>query len=279
MADFLMRDQSPLSAEQFAAIDQVVTEVARRTLVGRRFISISGPYGPGIQALIGEVYTGTERGIVSLLGEDKRAVVEAQERKLIPLPILYKDFRLHWRDIESSALFGTPLDLGKPAAAAALTAQAEDDLIFNGRADLGFEGLLNASGRNTIPMSDWGAAGKGFDDVVAAVDKLTTAGFVGPFALVTSPRLYANLHRIFGNTGVLEVDQVRKLMTDGVYQTPVVPEPTAVVVATGVENLDITIAQDLITAFLQAENMDYYFRVFEILALRIKRPGAICTIA
>jgi hypothetical protein len=38
------------------------------------------------------------------------------------------------------------------------------------------------------------------------------------------------------------------------------------------------VAQDLITAFLETSKMNHYFRVFEILALRIKRPAAICTI-
>jgi len=38
------------------------------------------------------------------------------------------------------------------------------------------------------------------------------------------------------------------------------------------------VAQDLITAYLGPENMDHTFRLMEILALRIKRPGAICTL-
>ena len=279
MADYLMREQAPLTSEQFGIIDQVVNDVARRTLVGRRFIPIFGPIGVGVQAVVDEAFAGVGPGLVNLLGEAEGELVQAQQRRLIPLPIIYKDFRLHWRDIETSQQFGTPLDTGAAAGAAALAARAEDSLIFNGNAQLGFEGLLNASGRSTVAMSDWGQMGKAFDDVVAAVDRLTSEGFVGPYAAVMSPRLYASVHRVLSSTGVLEIEQMRKLIAAGVYQTPMVPEPTAIVVSTGAENLDLAIAQDLITAFLQTENMNHYFRVLEILALRIKRPGAICTIA
>jgi uncharacterized linocin/CFP29 family protein len=279
MADFLLRDQAPLTPEQFASVDQVVTDVARRTLVGRRFIPVFGPIGVGVQAVVDERLAGIEPAVISLLGDAEGDLVRAQQRKLVSLPIVYKDFQLHWRDIETSQQFGTPLDIGAAAAASALASRAEDNLIFNGNAELGFEGLLNASGHNSIAKGDWGQTGRAFDDVVGAVSKLTADGFVGPYALVLSPRLYASVHRVYENTGVLEIEQVRKLVTAGIFQTPVVPEMTAAVISTGAENMDIAIAQDLITAFLQTDNMNHYFRVLEILALRIKRPGAICIIA
>jgi hypothetical protein len=41
--------------------------------------------------------------------------------------------------------------------------------------------------------------------------------------------------------------------------------------------MDIFLVQDMISAFIDYENMDYYFRVFEILAFRIKNPSAVVT--
>lgn len=279
MADFLMRDQAPLTAQQWDALDQTVTEVARRILVGRRFITVAGPLGAGVQAIAADTLTGVTPGVTSLIGDEEGDLVRVESRRIIALPIIYKDFRLHWRDVEISQQSGMPMDVGPAAAAAAMTARAEDNLIFNGDPSLGFEGLLTVPNRTTVSRSDWDQAGKAFDDVVAAVSALTAAGFVGPFAAVLSPRLYASIHRVYANTGVLEVEQIRQLLTDGVYQSVAVPEPTALVIATGPENMDLAIAQDLTTAFLQTDNMNHYFRVLEILALRIKRPGAICAIA
>ena len=95
---------------------------------------------------------------------------------------------------------------------------------------------------------------------------------------MVNPRLYANLNRLFGNTGVLELQQVQRLATAGVFQTPVLSDSVAVVVSVGAENMDLAVAQDLVTAFLETSKLNHIFRVMEILALRIKRPAAICTI-
>ncbi|EDP73504.1 hypothetical protein HG1285_11028, partial [Hydrogenivirga sp. 128-5-R1-1] len=48
-----------------------------------------------------------------------------------------------------------------------------------------------------------------------------------------------------------------------------------VALSTGIENMDLFIVQDIITSYLAYENMDYYFRVFELVAFRIKNPSAI----
>jgi len=66
-------------------------------------------------------------------------------------------------------------------------------------------------------------------------------------------------------------------MADGVYQSPVLKANEGVVVATGSENLDLVIGQDLITAYLGVDDMVHPFRVFETILLRVKRPEAICT--
>ncbi|MCL4458766.1 MAG: bacteriocin family protein [Chloroflexi bacterium] len=273
MADYLMRDQAPLTAEQWEHIDKVVTEVAQRTLVGRRFIPIFGPLGVGIQVIPKPAFYGAEAGVEELSKEK-----EARAAKYIPLYTIQRDFVLHWRELETSKQLNMPLELGPAAASAAFCAQAEDNLIFNGNRGLGCEGLLNAEGRNLLPLSDWTATGNAFRDVVAATEKLLSAGFFGPYAAVLSPQLYAAIHKVYENTSVLEIEQVRKIITDGVYYSPSLLADSGLIVATGLQNMDLVIAQDLVTAFLETSNMDHRFRVLEILALRIKRPGAICVL-
>jgi len=58
----------------------------------------------------------------------------------------------------------------------------------------------------------------------------------------------------------------------------VLGDDRGVVVALGPHNLDIAVVQDLVTAYLGPNGMDHEFRVMESIALRIKRPGAICTL-
>ena len=67
-------------------------------------------------------------------------------------------------------------------------------------------------------------------------------------------------------------------MTDGVYQSPLMRDGFGMVVATGAQNFDLAVAQDLTVAYLGAEHMNHPFRVFESVYLRIKRHGSICTL-
>ena len=277
MPDFLLRDQAPLQTDEWATLEQTVVRTAQSMLVGRRFISLVGPFGPGVEALPNDILRVTGTGRIDLLGEQESEPLTIATRRFLPLPLLYRDFWIHWRDLESSRQLGVPLDVGRVAAAAAATAQAEDRLIFDGEPSLDLPGLRNVDGRQTLTMSDWGSMGRAFADVVEGTRVLIQAGFTGPYALAVSPRLYADLNRIFNGTGVLELEQVEKLARRGVFPTAVLPEPCAVLVDSGAQNLDLAIGLDLSTGFLESSNLNHLFRVVESLVLRIRRPGAICT--
>lgn len=132
-------------------------------------------------------------------------------------------------------------------------------------------------GRQTLPLGDWSRAGQGLSDVVDGIRVLTEAGFTGPHALVLSPLRYAQLNRVFANTGVLEIEQVEKLVRHGVYRSSVLPEPSAILLETGAQNLDIAVGQDLSVAYVESTNLNHRLRVLESIAPRIKRAAAICT--
>jgi len=227
--------------------------VARRRLVGRRFIEIAGPFGPGFQVVPVDIY------------RDGKAV-----REFLPLEVIERDFTLHWRDIEASRQFGMPLELGAVAVAAASCAQTEDELIL--------KRLLAVEGRDHLALGDWEEPGSAFADVAAAREKLVSAGFYGPYALVVSPTLYTRMQRIFRGSGRLESRMIQEIAEGGIFQTPVLAENQGILVAQGVENVDLAVAQDLITAYLGPEGMDHRFRVLESIALRIRHPGAICVL-
>jgi uncharacterized linocin/CFP29 family protein len=277
--EYLQRDQSPLGIDQWAAIDQAVVRTAQSMLVGRRFISLVGPFGPGVEALPSDTIGGAGIGQIDLLGNDEGQAIGIQGRRFLPLPLLYKDFWIHWRDLEASRQLGVPLGLGNAAAAAAATAQAEDRLVFDGEPALGLPGLRTVDGRQSLPMSDWDTGGRAFADVVEGVRMLTQAGFTGPYALAVSPRLYADLNRIFDDSGVLELEQVEKLARRGVYPTAVLPEPTALLVDSGAQNMDLALGLDLSVAYVESSNLNHRLRVLESLVLRIRRPGAVCVFA
>jgi uncharacterized linocin/CFP29 family protein len=268
---------SPLTQEEWRQLDETVIEMARRQLVGRRFIDIYGPLGEGIQTITNDIYDESSFGGLSLRGESLE-LTQPSRRVSLHIPILYKDFMLFWRDVAQARTLGIPLDMSAAANAAAGCALLEDDLICNGSAEFDLPGLMNVKGRLTHLKSDWMESGNAFADVVEARNKLLKMGHSGPYALVVSPELYSLLHRVHKGTNVLEIEHIRNLVTDGVYQSPTIKGRAGVLVATGRHNLDLAIAEDFDTAFLEQEQMNSVFRVYECVVLRIKRPSAICTL-
>src|SRR5919198_3588825 len=181
MPDFLQRDQAPLRGDQWTALDQAVVQTARAILVGRRFISLVGPFGPGVEALPSDSLAGTTAGQIDLLGYAEGEAVGIEQRRYLPLPLIYKDFWMHWRELEANRQLGLPLDTGKAAAAAAACAQAEDHLVFDGDTTLGLPGLRNVDGRQTSPMRDWEQAGEGFARLVGGRALLAPPGLSRPY--------------------------------------------------------------------------------------------------
>lgn len=273
--DFLLRDQAPLSAQQWQALDSTVFETARRELVGRRFIPVYGPLGAGVQAVPDDRFAGADQGTVDLLGDSANASVRLSVRRYLPIPIIYKDFVIPWRDLEQAQQSGTPLDTASAAAAASGLARAEDNLIVNGSEALGLPGLRTVDGNQHLELGDWSVAGEAFNAAVRSMEALVAAGYYTSYTLLTGPVLYSYLNRMFDNSGVLIIEQVEKLLRGGVYQSPVVPDGVALVIADGAENVDLAIALDVHVAYLTADNLNHLLRVLETAVLRIKRPASI----
>ena len=276
MQDLLYRGDAPLSAQEWSVIDGVVTNAARRMLVGRRFLDVFGPLGAGLQDIDYNVFGPLDEAKISLLGETDVNPIQPLRRVHEHIPMIYKDFVLFWRDLETSRREAVPFDLGSAAAAAVFVAQKEDELIFNGNESYGFQGLLNAKGARTVEAGDWLEAGSAFKTVAAAVQTLLAEGFYPPYAVVVNPVAYAQMQRVYANSGVLEIEHIRELVQGGVFQTQAIRNAPGLVLSLGPQNTDLAIAQDIITAYLGPEGLNHPFRVFETLVLRIKRPQAIC---
>lgn len=269
---------NPLTSEQFAHMQAEVVREARRTLVARRFIGIFGPLGAGIESVSLERYGPDKDAELDLIGRADPDPILPLHETYVRIPILFKDFVIHWRDVELSRKLGAPLDASRAIRAAHFVADREDELLFNGDEGYEISGLLNAEGRNTVKRGDWSKYGQAYQDVVAATELLLEHNHHRPFALAVSPRDYARLVRQREGEFAPELDAILRLCDDGVYTSPAVPDGKSVLVSTGDQNFDIAIAEDLSVSFLGERDQDYPFRVYECLVLRIKRPKAICTI-
>ncbi len=266
-----------LGHEDWEKVQRAVHETVERHLVGRKFIEVYGPLGTGVQCVPLDTYAVPSKASIDMLGEGN-ASIHTLKRDITHIPLIYKDFWLYYRDIESSKKCETPLDISTAIGAAIASASREDDLIFNGLPDMGMAGLLNVEGRNTVKLSDWNTIGNGFQDVVAATEKLTSQGFYGPFALVVSPKLYALLHKVYERTGRLEIDGIKELVKGGVFQSYLFKKDVALVVSMGRHNLDLAVGANFHVEYWGPENLNHRFRVVGSSVLRIKCPQAICTV-
>lgn len=269
----------PLSPEQANSMLQAAVMEVRRTVVARKLMALFGPLGAGVETVSLETIKKDTAAEIDLEGKPDPHPIGAHEKETyVRVPIIYKDFILHWRDVKWSQDSRSPLDNANAIRAAHQVGDAEDGLLFNGNAALGIHGLLNYPGSQHVKGGDWSMAGDSVKDVYAALKKLLDADHHFPYVLLTSVDMYEQLLKPVRESPVLELEQLSKLCSDGIMWSPQIPPKTAALISTGSQNFDIAVAEDLSIAYLGPNDMNYRFRVYESLVLRVKRPTAICVI-
>lgn len=266
MENILMRSDAPLTDAQWQLIDATVSEVIGRVVVGRRILDLYGPLGFGAYTVPLYTYSGAD-------GEPVRAKVARQ----LTMNTLTKDFIITAKDLELMNT-GQPFDTAPVAAAVTQLALVEDKLIFSGDADEGVEGLLNVTGRQTLPLGDWNEEGQALSDISAATATLVSAGFYPPYFVAMHPALYTKLQRVYGRRGILEIELVEKQATGGVLASPSIPQDKVLIIAAQPQYVDLAVGLDIATGFVETVSLEHRFSIMETLALRVKQPGAICTL-
>jgi uncharacterized linocin/CFP29 family protein len=265
----------PLTASEWPALNHMVKTVGGST-IARKIIEATGPLGAGIQTVPDEYLVGITEGYISILGSNGSAIKLGNRNSGI-VPLIFKDFIIHWRDVEESRLTGQEFSKAKAAAAASSCARAEDKLVLFGHDPLGYSGLMTAEGRNTVEGLEWKRPGDAFRNFTEMIRILAEGGHSGPYAAVVHPRIYTDMHRVLTGSSLLEIAHVRALLTSGVFRSELLFPNTGLVIATGKQNFEMVISVDTSAAFLGARRMNLPFRVFKAIYLRIRRSDAICT--
>ena len=266
--DLLMRDEAPLSAEDWGRLDGVVVEVARRYLMGRRLVPLFGPLGAGLPVIPANQLSGFEPG----------GMITADACTLLELVELNQDFKLTYKELETAQQLGIPMDLAAPAAAAFRLAMREDQLVFAGCKNCGTAGLLNTPGGLTLKGGSWAKAGGIFADLVKALGELGSAGFPGPYAVALSPTMYATAFRPMGPGEQIEMTLIADIAKAGVVSSPAVGDKQLLVLEAGSMNMDLVVGGDMRTAYLGPQSMDHEFRILETIVLRVKRAQSIAVV-
>ncbi len=264
--DYLSREGAPISAELWNKIDEAVTSMAKRILVGRRFLSIYGPLGAGVQSINIDTTEVEET-------EGNPKVIKGRRYEQIPL--IYEDFSLLWRDLETSEQSDMPVDLSAADRAGAAISKKEDELIFFGSEELSYEGLLTAKGITKIQKGNWNEGENPVKDISTGLTKFLERGLVGRNALVLSPNLLLQLQRIQPGTGITEYERLSKMVNGNIFSTPVMGSDKAVLINAEPHNMDLVIGQDIAASYLETKDLNHYFRIIETVLPRIKNKDAV----
>ena len=255
----------PLSPEMMSKIEQAAVSAARDILSARRIIDVEGPYGLGL--------TTVEVGNDDLCRQPAPNEASAVLSHALSLPMIYRRFSLSKRRIAAFEESGQPLNLKIVEDAAQAVAMREEEFIYHGQPDFHLQGLLNATGRNTLQGGDWGSVDQVLDNVIAAVNILDGKGYRGPYGLALAPALYNNLFRRYPGSDLLQIEHLKRLCTRGIVKANI---EGGVLVAKDVGT--IVLGQDLQIAYLSPDAAHENFAVTESLVLKIEAADAICTI-
>ena len=265
----------PLTTDEWDGLTKTIKAIGNATLA-RRFIETIGPFGPGYQTVPVETIKGITEGYKSISGY-RRSPQATDSRSSAIIPIISKDFVLHWRDLAEARLTSRGVPLAKAAAAASICARSEDKFILFGHSPLGYTGIMNVEGRNIATGLRWSSPGDAFNSFTLITRLLMSKGHEGPFAAIVHPYIFAGMHRVLRGSSLLEISHVRALLTAGIFKSSLLAPRTGVVVSVGKQNMELVISVDTSTAFLGAKRMNLPFRVFKAVYLRILKSDAICT--
>ena len=282
-----------LTDEEIKYIDTAVVQTVEPLLIGRQIFPRATLPDAGFKTV--QFYTETDMSAatISMLGET--GARDRLELTAVPVnvPVISKDFIIHWRDVIAARHRGEPLDTAHIRNAARQVAEEEDKLLITGEYSgwkaCGVKGLVTvANNLGTSASGKWDVASVIIADVKAAVAALSAVGHYGPYAMICTPSQYQCL-KIPVGTGA-EVSVYTWIMRDlfdnkgQIFQTPSLyaaagTTDSALVVEPGAGNFDVAIGQDTTTYLFQDEDMNILGKVYEVLTPRIKRPAAIYEIS
>lgn len=265
--DFLARDTVKLPESFWENVDKTIIDTIRKNLVGRKFLNLFGPIGPGALSVLVDT--------VSISEESEDGVVKTTGRQFAQLPQIYEEFTLFWRDLEYNKSTGYPMDLSAAIFAAAKIAKKEDKLIFFGNEFIQSEGLLTASGITKMTRGDWSTGENAFSDIASALSAFRSKGIIGKYSLILSPDLYVELQRIQPGLGVMEIDRITNLLSGNLFNAPVLGSQKALLVCAEPQYMDLAIGQDMVTAYQETKDLNHIFRILETAALRLKCKDAV----
>jgi len=277
-----------LTDDEINYLEKAITKTVRPMLIGRQLMPIITLAHAGFRKYT--YYTENDMGqaIIDMQGEEQSQDLVDLDEEHVKIPIIHKEYTLHWRDVLMRREGGQDLNSQHAENAARQVAEEEDKLILTGEVAgtlawpaLDIEGLCTATG-------NLGAAGGAWPtnvlaNVATAKQALRAQGFYGPYRLITPSVIYGYLEAMIANTekwyfqavGELIGGVENILVSDNLIASDGNALDSALLVDVQPGNFHLVVGADVTNHLAQKPDMNYFGRIWEAVVPVIKRPTAI----
>lgn len=210
-------------------------------------------------------------------------------RESMPIPVLHKEFKLDYRDMQAAALNGYPISMKNISEAAYKVAYLENTLILDGwnpkgtgpasGSDYEVKGLYQSAGNEVTLDKDFGTYGNALDAVEAAQNLFIADEVYGPFNMVIHPTQYMELMMSeHASYKLPELNRVEALLGGNIIKTPFITAGTGLIIPQkDAMQAEILITQDAsIYTEVEAKSRDFWGQVYECMTLAVYQPNSIC---
>lgn len=291
-----MSDDFEWSEDQWNRVRQIVHDEALRARVAASFLPLFGPLPSDTQSVpinvLGEQDQESAPGMRLVVNDH-----ETMRLATVSINVYLKNAQIADPELASALIMFR--------RAAAIMARVEDSIIFNGQAGVGqgpvnglgasdmppvykisgggaYQGLLDAGKQNEIApnvVKGTGVGSQVFSAVVGAVQKLESAGHLGPFACVMGDILFRAVTTPLPNSMALPRDSILPFLDGPLLRSSAVGEGQAVLVSLSGAPVEIVVPGDIAVRYLQTTaDAEHVFRIQQKFVLRIKEASAISTI-
>ena len=278
-------------------VETQIVKAVRPMLIGRQLMPIRTLPSAGYTKYT--YYTENDMGqaTISMTGEEQSMDLVDLTEGDVKIPIISKDYHLHWRDVLKRREAGEDLNTQHAENAARQVAEEEDKLILTGEITagagiwpaLGIHGLCGSvDATMRFDGGDWNTAANSIPDVATAKQMLRAQGYYGPYKLIMPSAIYADIEELgaggagsdkwyFDAIGELIGGVENILISDNLWAVDGVQDSVLLVdVQPG--NFELLVGADISNYLAQLPTMNYQGKVWEAVVPAIKRPEAICEI-
>ena len=269
-----------LRKDEWILLDQVLIQIARDNLTGIADLRSAGltVNAGGLGTLIHEFERISDMSAASVSMDGLGAADEDGvdfELDGVPIPIIFKPFRMNIRHLQASRNRGEGLDVTQAAVATRRVADKLEDILFNGStvkaASRSIYGYRTHGDRNTGSGGDWGTVANIDTNVLAMIAAAEADNFFGPYTLYLHKDQYAQTRVPIDATNQITAMD-RLLMRPeiaAVKRSQAMPAGEAVLVQLTRDVVDLSVAADIQN--LQWGELGGWVQRFKVFAAMVPR--------